>query len=182
SPQGPGASGTTGEIPVGGTLRLALQSDVQEAFDPQKEYYSVAWAFYRCCLLRTLLSYNGKTTADGGADVLPDLAADVPEQSADGLTWTFTLKQGFHYSAIAGFDEYAAGDADSISGLEAPDDHTLVVTTTEPTGDLPFRMAMPAAAPIPPNPNDPRARLGIAEGHDDNFGRFQVGTGPYMFE
>ena len=98
SPQGPGASGTTGEIPVGGTLRLALQSDVQEAFDPQKEYYSVAWAFYRCCLLRTLLSYNGKTTADGGADVLPDLAADVPEQSADGLTWTFTLKQGIHYS------------------------------------------------------------------------------------
>ena len=217
SPQGPGASGTTGEIPVGGTLRLALQSDVQEAFDPQKEYYSVAWAFYRCCLLRTLLSYNGKTTADGGADVLPDLAADVPEQSADGLTWTFTLKQGIHYSpplqdvevtapdfiramertacgqcstggysfyysAIAGFDEYAAGDADSISGLEAPDDHTLVVTTTEPTGDLPFRMAMPAAAPIPPNPNDPKARLGIAEGHDDNFGRFQVGTGPYMFE
>jgi peptide/nickel transport system substrate-binding protein len=56
------------------------------------------------------------------------------------------------------------------------------VTTTEPTGDLPYRMAMPAAAPIPPNPDDPGARLGIAEGHDDNFGRFQVGTGPYMFE
>jgi peptide/nickel transport system substrate-binding protein len=217
SEPGPGASGTPGEIPVGGTLRLALQSDVQEAFDPQKEYYGVAWAFYRCCLVRTLLSYNGKTTDDGGADVLPDLAVDLPEQSADGLTWTFTLKPGIHYSpplqdvevtaqdfiramereacgecatggysfyysVIAGFDDFAAGDADSISGLEAPDDHTLVVTTSEPTGDLPFRMAMPAAAPIPPNPDDPNARLGIAEGHDDNFGRFQVGTGPYMFE
>jgi peptide/nickel transport system substrate-binding protein len=213
----PDTSGATGEVPRGGTLRLALQSDMQEAFDPQKEYYGVAWAFYRCCLLRTLLSYNGKTTDEGGAEVRPDLASDMPETSADGLTWTFDIKPNvhysppladvevtaqdfiramereacsecstggysFYYSAIAGFDEYASGDADSISGLEAPNDHTFVITTTEPTGDLPYRMAMPAAAPIPPNPNDPKARLGIAEGHDDNFGRFQVGTGPYMFE
>ena len=216
-PPAPGASGETGEIPTGGVLRLALQSDMQEAFDPQKEYYGVAWAFYRCCLLRTLLSYNGKTTDEGGAEVQPDLASEMPETSADGLTWTFTLREGvhysppledvevtaqdfiramereacgecatggysFYYSAIDGFAEFGAGEADSITGLEAPDDHTLVVTTTEPTGDLPYRMAMPAAAPIPPNPNDPKARLGIADGHDDNFGRFQVGTGPYMFE
>ena len=212
-----GAPTANGEVPTGGTLHLALQSDMQEAFDPQKEYYGVAWAFFRCCLLRTLLSYNGKTTGEGGAEVQPDLAAEMPESSADGLTWTFTLKPGIHYSpplqdvevtaqdfiramereacsqcatggynfyyaAIEGFSEYASGEADTITGLEAPDEHTLVVTTTEPTGDLPYRMAMPAAAPIPPNPNDRDARLGIAEGHDDNFGRFQVGTGPYMFE
>ena len=207
----------TGEAPVGGTLKLALQSDVQEAFDPQKEYYGVAWAFDRCCLLRTLLSYNGKTTAEGGADVQPDLASAMPEVSADGLTWTFTLKPGiayappidnvtvtaqdfiramereacgecstggysFYYSAIEGFDEFAAGEADSISGLEAPDDSTLVVRTSAPTGDLPFRMAMPAAAPIPPLPGDPDAPFGVATGHDDNYGRFLIGTGPYMFE
>jgi peptide/nickel transport system substrate-binding protein len=217
TPGNPGGSGPSGEVPTGGTLHLALQSDMQEAFDPQKEYYGVAWAFYRCCLLRTLLSYNGKTTDEGGAEVRPDLATDMPENSADGLTWTFDIKPGvhyspplqdvevtaqdfiramereacsqcatggysFYYSTIEGFSDYASGDADSISGLEAPDDHTLVVTTSEPTGDLPYRMAMPAAAPIPPNPDDPHARLGIAEGHDDNFGRFQVGTGPYMFE
>jgi peptide/nickel transport system substrate-binding protein len=207
----------TGEAPVGGTLKLALQSDVQEAFDPQKEYYGVAWAFDRCCLLRTLLSYNGKTTAQGGADVQPDLASAMPEVSADGLTWTFTLKPGiayapplddvtvtaqdfiramereacgecstggysFYYSTIEGFDEFVAGEADSISGLEAPDDSTLVVRTSTPTGDLPFRMAMPAAAPIPPLPGDPDARFGVATGHDDNYGRFLIGTGPYMFE
>ena len=95
--QGSGPS-ATGATPVGGTLKLALQSDVQEAFDPQKEYYGVAWAFDRCCLLRTLLSYNGKTTAEGGADVQPDLASALPEQSADGLTWTFTLKPGVKYA------------------------------------------------------------------------------------
>ena len=206
-----------GELPRGGTLQMAMLSDVQTAFDPQKEYYGPAWEFYRCCLVRTLLSYNGKTTAEGGAEVLPDLASAPPEVSADGLTWNFTLKPGiryapplqditvtaqdfirameraacgacssggysFYYSVIEGFDEFAAGEADSISGLEAPDDTTLIVSTTAPTGDLPYRMAMPASAPIPPNPAEPDARLGIAEGHDDSFGPFLVGTGPYMFE
>ena len=61
-----GATGQEGEAPVGGTLRLALVSDVTAAFDPQKEYYSVAWEFYRCCLLRTLMSFNGQTTEEGG--------------------------------------------------------------------------------------------------------------------
>ncbi|MCI0635961.1 MAG: ABC transporter substrate-binding protein [Actinobacteria bacterium] len=216
-PQAPTGETSTGETPVGGTLKIALLSDVQEAFDPQKEYYSIAWEFYRCCLLRTLLSYNGKTTSDGGADVLPDLATALPEVSADGLTWTFTLKPGiayapplddvtvssqdfirameraacgecstggysFYYSAIEGFDEFVAGEADSISGLEAPDDTTLIIRTTAPTGDLPFRMAMPAAAPIPPHPDDPDAPFGVATGHDDNYGRFLIPTGPYMFE
>jgi len=192
---------------------MALLSDMQEAFDPQKEYYGVAWAIYRCCLLRTLLSYNGKTTAEGGAEVLPGLAAAPPEVSADGLTWTFTLKQGinyspplqdvtvtaqdfiramereacnecasggynFYYSVIEGFPEFSSGEADTISGLEAPDDTILIIHTTSPTGDMPFRMAMPAAAPIPPNPEAPGARLGVAEGDDDNYGTFLVATGP----
>jgi peptide/nickel transport system substrate-binding protein len=206
-----------GEAPIGGTLELAQVSDVTSAFDPQKEYYSVAWEYLRCCLLRTLMSFNGKTTEEGGNEVLPDLAASPPEVSADGLEWTFTLKQGityapplddvtvtaqdfiralereacgecatggysFYYSAIEGFDDFAAGEADSISGVEAIDDTTLLIRTTAPTGDLPYRMAMPATAPIPPNPDDPDARLGVAEGHDDNYGRFLIGTGPYMFE
>jgi len=58
----------------------------------------------------------------------------------------------------------------------------LVVTTTAPTGDLAWRLAMPASAPIAPNPDDPSARLGIAEGHTKDYGRYLVGTGPYMFE
>jgi peptide/nickel transport system substrate-binding protein len=202
---------------VGGTLHVALISDVQDAFDPQKEYSSVTWEYYRCCLVRTLLSYNGQTTDRGGSQLRPDLAADMPVVSDDGLTWTFTLKPGikygpplqdmtvtsqdfvralereacgtcnvggysFYYSAIQGFDDFAAGDADSISGLATPDDATLVVTLDDPTGDLGYRLAMPASAPIPPLPGDPRARLGAATGHDADWGQFLVATGPYMFE
>ena len=211
------SAGTSGEPAPGGTLRIALVSDMSSAFDPQKEYYGVAWEYYRCCLLRTLMSYNGKTTAEGGGVVEPDLASADPEVSADGLTWTFSIQPGLHYappvedveitaqdfvramereatpsanvggypfyySVIAGFDEFASGDADEISGMKAVDDHTLEITVTRPTGDLGYRLAMPAAAPIPPNPADPKARFGVAEGHDADYGRYLVASGPYMFE
>ena len=88
----------------------------------------------------------------------------------------------FYYSVIEGFDEFASGDAVSISGLARRYDSTFVVTLTEPAGDLGYRLAMPAAAPIPPNPNDPDARLGVADGHDADYGRYLVATGPYMVE
>ncbi|HUG88612.1 MAG TPA: ABC transporter substrate-binding protein, partial [Actinomycetota bacterium] len=73
-------------VQKGGTLRLNLLSDVISAFDPQKEYYSVTWEFYRCCLLRTLMSYNGMSTEEGGTELQPDLATALPEVSDDGLT------------------------------------------------------------------------------------------------
>jgi peptide/nickel transport system substrate-binding protein len=208
------ATGSASGDLSGGTLKMALLSDFYSALDPQKEYSSVTWEYYRCCLLRTLMSYKGVPTADGGADVFPDLAAAVPETSADGLTWTFTLKPGikygdpfgdvditagdfiralertadpaantggysFYYSVIKGFDDYSSGDADTISGLSAPDDSTLVVELTEPTGDLGYRFAMGTTAPIPPNGD---ATYGAAEGHDRNYGRFLVATGPYQLQ
>lgn len=218
---GGGGGGGTSETPTGGekiaqggTLRMAQLSDVYSAWDPQKEYSSVTWEYYRCCLLRTLLSYNGAPTADGGTELHPDLAAAMPEVSADGLTWTFTLKSGIkyappfqdvevtsgdivralireadknasvggypnYYEPIEGFTDVMNGKADTISGLETPDDKTLVIHLTAPTGDLGYRFAMGATAPIPPNGNSP---LGAAEGHTKDYGRFLVSTGPYMFE
>ncbi len=43
-----------------------------------------------------------------------------------------------------------------------------------------YRLAMGTAAPIPPD--DEGERMGVAEGHDRNYGRFLVASGPYMFE
>src|SRR5512134_732817 len=59
----------------GGTLRLAAPDGVfwaDEHLDPQASYETVAWELFRCCLLRTLVSYNGKPTDEGGAEVRPD--------------------------------------------------------------------------------------------------------------
>ncbi len=198
----------------GGTLRMGQLGDVSAAFDPQKEYYSVTWEYYRCCLTRMLMSYKGVPTAEGGTQIFPDLAASDPTISDDGLTWTYSIKPGiyygdplgdveitaqdfiramertanskanvggysFYYSVIKGFDEFGAGDADTISGMTAVDDHTLQIEVTGPTADLSYRLAMPTAAPIPPNGDAP---LGVAQGHDKNYGRFLVSSGPYQFE
>ncbi|HEY7666791.1 MAG TPA: ABC transporter substrate-binding protein, partial [Actinomycetota bacterium] len=105
-----GATGATGSDLSGGTLRMAMLGDVSAAFDPQKEYYNVTWEFYRCCLLRTLMSYKGVPTAEGGTEVFPDLAASDPTQSEDGLTWTYTLKDGIFYGDPFGDVEITAQD------------------------------------------------------------------------
>jgi ABC-type transport system substrate-binding protein len=83
-------------------------------------------------------------------------------------------------SVIEGFADFAEGRATSISGLEAPDTYLLEVHLNEPTNDLGFRLALPAAAPIPPSPTDPSVRFGVAQGHDSGYGRYLVASGPYM--
>jgi peptide/nickel transport system substrate-binding protein len=208
-----GAALATGPL-QGGTLRVGVDhpfgteprsGSADYALDPQFEYLSPYWELYRCCLLRTLLSYSGQSTAQGGATLRPDLAAAPPTVSRDGLTWIFRLKRGLHYAppfqgreivagdivralerefrlgaagsysfyytVIEGANAFAAHHADSISGLEVPGPHTLVVHVTEPTGDLGYRFSMPATAPIP---------AGADRGHDGGYGRFLVSSGPYM--
>ena len=205
-----GASGAQ-EITPGGTFKAALLSDVTAGFDPQKEYYAVAWAFYRCCLARTLMSYDPNDP--DSTHLIPDLAAADPEISADGLTWVFTIKDGVTYGppyedveitaqdfiraferegtpevaagyyfyyldtesqgGIVGFSDFYAGKADSIEGLVAVDDKTLEIHLNRPAGDLGYRLAMPATAPIPE---------GASENHVDDYGRYLVSSGPYMFE
>jgi peptide/nickel transport system substrate-binding protein len=86
----------------------------------------------------------------------------------------------FYYTPIEGFSDVMDGTADSISGLETPDDHTLVVHLSEPTGDLGFLFALPATAPIPPGADGEASRLGVAGEAD--YGRFLVSSGPYMVE
>jgi peptide/nickel transport system substrate-binding protein len=190
-------------------LRLGVPDDGASGIDLDPATYgSQLWELSRCCLSRTLYSFNGRPAEEGGAEVRPDLAQGMPEVSSDGLTWTFRLKEGlryappfedtpigakdvvralerqarvgtdpiddygFYYSVISGFDDYPE-KATSIVGLETPNDRTLVVRLTEVTGDLPYRFALPATAPIPE---------GASEGHDRDYGRFLVASGPYMVE
>src|SRR5262245_33582893 len=93
-----GATGESGAIPTGGTVKLAAVGDVSSAFDPQKEYYQLSFEYFKCCLLRTLYSTNGKPVGEGGSELMPDIASGDAEISDDGLTWTFTLKTGIYYA------------------------------------------------------------------------------------
>ena len=199
--------------------------------DPQIEgSWIMGYEVGRCCLLRTLLSYNGKSTSEGGTVLRPDLAAGLPTITNNGLTWTFRLKRGIHFAPplqdveitspdfvrsierllgappphlpdvygdeldyylgryldltdiVVGAGRYVDDKAAHISGLETPDDHTLVFHLTKPYGLLASMLSLPSTAPIPPNPFDPKARFGVAEGHARFYLSYLVASGPYMFE
>src|SRR5205085_12217602 len=82
-----------------------------ETADPQIEGIGyMSYELERCCLLRTLLSYNGKPTSEGGAVLRPDLADGLPTISDNGLAWTFRLKRGIHYAPPLQDTEITSGD------------------------------------------------------------------------
>jgi peptide/nickel transport system substrate-binding protein len=83
---------------------------------------------------------------------------------------------GFYYDVIRGMSDFAAGKTSSISGIETPDDKTIVFHLTEPTGDFLYRVAMPAAGPIP------REVAKCFDGKPGRYGRNLVSSGPYMIE
>jgi peptide/nickel transport system substrate-binding protein len=90
--------------------------------------------------------------------------------SADAGSYSF-----YYTGLIEGMAEFEAGEADTISGIETPDDTTIVFHLTEPAGDFDFRVAMPAAAPVPRE---------VASCFDQpvEYGQFFMSSGPYMVE
>jgi peptide/nickel transport system substrate-binding protein len=82
----------------------------------------------------------------------------------------------FYYTVIKGWDDYAAGKAKSISGLDASNPSKLVIHLAKAAGDFNLRMSMPATAPIPPEVG------GCFEGKPGNYGRDVVSSGPYMLQ
>jgi len=83
----------SGAPATGGTYRTATQEfGYTNAFDPTGEYLGSAWGLYQQLLVRGLMGYNHKNADSGGNDPIPDLATDPPEVSADGLTYTFKMR------------------------------------------------------------------------------------------
>jgi peptide/nickel transport system substrate-binding protein len=107
--------------------------------------------------------------------------------SADAIAQNIGHAGFLYLPLVEGYAEYSAGKASSVSGLQTPDDHTLLVQETRPDRSLAYVFAMPFTSPIPPSPTDPSAPLGAATGHawtgkTGGYGPFLVATGPYMFE
>ena len=203
------------------SAHLPTSLDDPAILDPARPYdpfLRIDPEILRCCLVRTLLSYSGLPTEEGGTELRPDLAAAMPQVSRDRLTWTFRLKRGIryappletteitaadvvraiertataevsggsystYYSVIQGYDAFARGETDTISGLEIVDDHTLAVHLTEVTNDFGYRVALPGSAPIPRDAREMRRRpVGVADGHDEGYGPYLIASGPYMVQ
>jgi peptide/nickel transport system substrate-binding protein len=74
---------------TGGTLRV-VASDI-DSLDPQRSYLPGVWNLMRL-YARTLVTYASEPgTTD---QLVPDLATDLGTPSEDGLSWTFTLRDG----------------------------------------------------------------------------------------
>jgi peptide/nickel transport system substrate-binding protein len=106
----PTGSAQAGGFQKGGVYRIGLASDVHQGMDPQREYYTIGWEFLKGALVRLLVGFNLKGPEEGGNDLIPDLASELPTSSADGLTWTFKVKTGIHYAPPLQDVTVTAGD------------------------------------------------------------------------
>ncbi len=84
-----------------------------------------------------------------------------------------------YYGDIEGVKAYQDGKAKDISGIETPDDTTLVINTTKPVGVLATggALGMPCSIPVPKD-----YAQKYDEGKQSTYGEHQVFTGPYMIE
>ncbi|MFN2389171.1 MAG: ABC transporter substrate-binding protein [Actinomycetota bacterium] len=118
-----------------------------------------------------------------GGDDVPGVTGEeiVCDDFVYALERNFTASVGagypFYYEVIEGTTDFQDGKADTISGVtcpDGPDGKTIVFTMTEPTGDFPYRAAMPALSPVP------RA---AAEKYDakktSEYADHMVASGPY---
>lgn len=98
--KGGGGEGSTPPKPnlnKGGTLKLAGLRDLTH-YDTNQAYEVRAWGFHLRASTRQMLSYPNVADEEKANTPTPDLAASDPEISSDGLTYTFTIKNGVKYS------------------------------------------------------------------------------------
>jgi peptide/nickel transport system substrate-binding protein len=91
-------------------------------------------------------------------------------------TASLVAQYGNYYAGvIEGLDGKGKSQTDPVSGIETPNDSTLILHLTNPTGDLLNRLAMPATAAMPPEVagcfNKPK-----------EYGADIIATGPYMLQ
>lgn len=129
------------------------------------------------------------------AKLRPNTAAAMPEVSADGLTYTFRIRPGIHFTPDPAFkgvkremtaQDYVysigrlrdpatrspwASTFEGVAELRALDRHTLRIRLKAPDNNFLFYLAMPASSAV--------ARE-VIDAYPGQAGNHPVGTGPFM--
>jgi YVTN family beta-propeller protein len=181
----------------GGTLKVSIDDQAPASLDPAVVYDNEGWRILTITN-DGLLAYK-KVGGPDGATLVPDLATALPEVSADGLTYRFPLRDGIRYStgepvrpedfrraiertlvlhgadyllsAIEGADActHQPASACDLSDSIVTDDEAVTFHLATPDPELPFKLAMPFAYPVPAETPAEDQRL-----------RPLPATGPYM--
>jgi peptide/nickel transport system substrate-binding protein len=108
----------------------------------------------------------------------PITSADVEYAFRRMATATLVAQYGgYYYGLIEGLETPEADTPmpDDISGIETPDERTIVFHLTRPSPDFVFLMAMPATTPMPAEAAGCFMQAG-------EYGRYLISSGPYMYE
>jgi len=91
-------------------------------------------------------------------------------------TAPLVAQYGFwYYGVVKGMDGKAKSADEPVSGIETPDDSTIIFNLEKPTGDFLYRISMPAAAPIPEEVAKCFKKAG-------DYGRYVMSNASYMIQ
>jgi peptide/nickel transport system substrate-binding protein len=208
-PSNNGNGGNTGDVPKGGVAHWESEEfGFTNGFDPTGEYLGEAWSIFTNLLSRSLMGYNHVSGAAGN-ELVPDLADGEPEVSSDGLTYTFTLKDGVMFgpplsrpvtasdvefafrriateSLVAQYQNYYVG---TIKGLElGKDPGPGGISGIEVVDDktIKFTLTKPTGdflyrLAMPATAPMPEEVAGCFDTAGD-YGRYVISSSSYMFE
>lgn len=132
--------------------------------------------------------FDGLLAHDADMKLRPALAEALPEVSADGLTYTYALREGVKFSDGAPFsakdvvftyrtildartNNASKTELDAIAGVEARGEDTVVFTLKYPYAPFAERTVLPIA---------PEHIAGRQDVNSGDFTTHPVGTGPYV--
>ena len=203
--EGTASSNTGEEGKRGGKLTMLAAGDV-DFIDPGRTYYSFAFAFMQA-VHRTLYSYKPGSTDQAEPDLAesqPQVSADgktVTVKIRKGVKFSppvnrevtsadvkYAIERGFMAATGNGYARAYFGDLvgatkkpgayKPISGIETPDDQTIVFKLTKGTGRVVAgALVMPLTAPVPKE-----YAQKFDKKNPTTYGENQVATGPYMIE
>jgi peptide/nickel transport system substrate-binding protein len=170
------------QVQSGGTLTVGFTEE-PETLNPYISQLVTA-SNVNSAILESLLSYNEH------GEIVPQLAESY-SISADGLTYTFKLRQGVQWHDGKPFtaadvvatwkiimdEKFAAFLTlgwDKIASIDTPDDFTVVMKTTEKFA--PFLAYVGAGSITPKHLID----KGV-DAFKQEYGRHPIGTGPFRF-
>jgi len=178
-------SGAVGRAPATSGEISLLTALVPETLNPLAGFANTG----KGKINESLLTLSGRP--DALPEIVPHLAAQPPEVSADELTWTVTLKRGVTFSdgtaltaadVVATYEAIAdpataspiAGDLVNLEKVEATDDHTVVFRLR--ASQVSFRTALLIGIA-------PKAMITTGQKVEESpLNQKPIGTGPYVVE